>query len=120
LATANNSDVALYTNLGEITNKGIEVNLGWSDAIGTDFKYSVGANFSYNKNKVVAIGDKFDFQITGNGGVNLTQQASLLDTFMVTHRWGFINQQLILQKCQPLPTRYPVILPMLILMGMVQ
>lgn len=81
LATANNSDVALYTNLGEISNKGIEVNLGWSDAIGKDFKYSVGANFSYNKNKVVAIGDKFDFQITGNGGVNLTTTGQSIGYF---------------------------------------
>lgn len=81
LATATNSGVPYYTNLGEITNKGVELNLGWSDGIGKDFKYSIGANFSYNKNKVVAIGDKFDFQITGNGGVNLTKTGQSIGYF---------------------------------------
>jgi TonB-linked SusC/RagA family outer membrane protein len=81
LATANNSDVALYTNLGEISNKGIEVNTTWSDGIGKDLKYSVTANFSYNKNRVEAIGDKFDFQITGNGGVNLTTTGQSIGYF---------------------------------------
>jgi TonB-linked SusC/RagA family outer membrane protein len=81
LATANNSDVSLYTNLGEISNKGIEINSTWTDGIGKDFKYSVSANFSYNKNKVEAIGDKFDFQITGNGGVNLTTTGQSIGYF---------------------------------------
>ena len=30
------------------------------------------ANFSYNKNKVESIGDNFNFEILGNGGVNKT------------------------------------------------
>lgn len=81
LATANNSDVPLYTNLGEITNKGIEVNVGWSDYIGKDLKYNVSANFSYNKNRVEAIGNNFDFQITGNGGVNLTTTGQSIGYF---------------------------------------
>lgn len=38
-------------NLGELYNRGIEVTLGWKDKI-NDFSYSVGANFSYNVNKV--------------------------------------------------------------------
>jgi hypothetical protein len=81
LATATNSDIPYYTNLGEISNKGVEINLGWTDGIGKDLKYSVGANFSYNKNNVEAIGDKFDFQITGNGGVNLTNSGQSIGYF---------------------------------------
>lgn len=38
-------------NIAELTNKGIEISLNWSDKIG-DFAYSVGGNFSYNTNKV--------------------------------------------------------------------
>lgn len=38
-------------NLAEVSNKGIEVTLGWNDNI-KDFRYSVGVNFSYNKNNV--------------------------------------------------------------------
>lgn len=60
------------TNAGTISNKGIEVALGWTDNITKDLKYSISPNFSYNKNKVVSIGDKFDFLLVGNGGVNRT------------------------------------------------
>ena len=60
------------TNAGNISNKGFEVALGWTDNISKDWKYSISPNFSYNKNKVESIGDKFDFVLTGNGGVNRT------------------------------------------------
>lgn len=38
-------------NLAEVSNRGIEVTLGWRDKI-KDLNYSVGVNFSYNTNKV--------------------------------------------------------------------
>lgn len=98
LATATNSNVPYYTNLGEITNKGIELNLGWNDGIGKDFKYSVGANFSYNKNEVVAIGDKFDFQITGNGGVNLTTTGRSIGYFYGYRQIGVYQSTADIQK----------------------
>jgi TonB-dependent starch-binding outer membrane protein SusC len=43
---------APYINGGDVVNKGVEINLTWNDKIGRDFKYNVGANFAYNKNKV--------------------------------------------------------------------
>jgi TonB-linked SusC/RagA family outer membrane protein len=61
-----------FTNLGKINNKGIEVSLGWSDKIGSDFTYTLSGNFSYNKNRVESLGNTTEFQITGNSGVNLT------------------------------------------------
>ena len=60
------------TNAGSISNRGFEVALGWTDKINDDLKYSISPNFSYNKNKVVSIGDNIDFLLTGNGGVNRT------------------------------------------------
>ncbi len=69
------------TNLGTITNKGIEVSLGWNDRVGQDFTYSLSANVSYNDNKVVSIGDNFDFEILGNGGVNKTVTGSSIGYF---------------------------------------
>jgi hypothetical protein len=63
---------SFLTNLGTISNKGIEVSLGWNDRIGRDFTYGVTTNFSYNKNKVESIGDNFNFEILGNAGVNKT------------------------------------------------
>ncbi|WP_028909478.1 SusC/RagA family TonB-linked outer membrane protein [Prevotella sp. AGR2160] len=43
---------APYINGGDVENKGIEVNFTWNDHIGKAFKYNLGANFAYNKNKV--------------------------------------------------------------------
>jgi TonB-linked SusC/RagA family outer membrane protein len=60
------------TNLGTITNKGIEISAGWNGKITSEFTYRLNANFSYNRNKVVSIGNNIDFQILGNGGVNKT------------------------------------------------
>ncbi|WP_293302065.1 TonB-dependent receptor [Pedobacter sp. UBA4863] len=60
------------TNAGTISNKGLEVALGWTDNITKNLKYSISPNFSYNKNEVTSIGDKIDFLLTGNGTVNRT------------------------------------------------
>ncbi len=46
---------APYINGGNVINTGVELNLTWNDVIGKDFAYSIGANFSYNKNKVGSI-----------------------------------------------------------------
>ncbi len=70
-----------FTNLGKINNKGIEVTLGWTDKIGSDFSYNLSGNFSYNKNKVESLGNTTEFQITGNSGVNLTNSGYSIGYF---------------------------------------
>src|SRR5690606_27955851 len=80
--TVPSSTASFLTNLGDITNKGVEISLGWSDNIGdSDFRYSITPNFSYNKNKVESIGDSFNFQLTGNGGVNRTTSGESIGYF---------------------------------------
>lgn len=49
----------VYVNSGEVSNKGIEVSLKWTDNIGEDFRYWVGGNFSYNKNKLEKVDNIF-------------------------------------------------------------
>jgi TonB-dependent starch-binding outer membrane protein SusC len=39
-------------NIGKISNKGIELNATWKDNINKDWSYSVGVNFTHNKNKI--------------------------------------------------------------------
>lgn len=39
-------------NIAEVTNRGVEFELGWRDNIGKDFSYSVKGQFSFNKNIV--------------------------------------------------------------------
>ncbi len=42
-------------NAAQVTNKGVEFSVNWSDKVGKDFDYNVGFNFTYIKNNV----DKF-------------------------------------------------------------
>ncbi|KQC02686.1 TonB-dependent receptor [Pedobacter sp. Hv1] len=70
-----------FTNLGKNTNKGIEATLGWSDKIGKEFSYSLSGNFSYNKNRIVSLGNTTEFQITGNSGINLTSTGQSIGYF---------------------------------------
>lgn len=70
-----------FTNLGKITNKGIEIATGWSDQFESGLRYSANANFSYNKNVVNSIGDKINFQIIGNEGANLTETGKSIGYF---------------------------------------
>ncbi len=44
--------IAGYSHLGQVSNKGVEVSLGWQDNAGENFSYSFNANYSYNKNNL--------------------------------------------------------------------
>jgi len=46
---------APYQNAGRVSNTGVELTLGYSDAIGKDFRYDVSVNWTYNKNKVTKV-----------------------------------------------------------------
>ena len=76
-----NDTRSYFTNLGKVTNKGIEVSLGWSEFIGQDFSYAISGNYSYNKNKVNSVGDHTNFQIIGNGGANMTETGRSIGYF---------------------------------------
>ncbi len=47
---------APMTNAGSVQNKGIELQMTWKDRIGKDFRYDVGFNIAFNKNKVLSLG----------------------------------------------------------------
>lgn len=55
-------------NAGSVSNKGLEVDLGWRDHIG-DFKYGVRGNLSTLKNKVTYLNKSIDY-ITGYSRLN--------------------------------------------------
>jgi len=48
---------AMTINTGQISNRGVELSLGWADRAG-DFSYYINANAAYNKNRVDDIGVK--------------------------------------------------------------
>ncbi|MBQ6186315.1 MAG: TonB-dependent receptor [Prevotella sp.] len=58
------------TNLADVSNKGIELNLKWNDHIG-DFRYGIALNYSHNKNNV----DKF--RGTGVSDMDLSNNIAL-------------------------------------------
>lgn len=51
--TAFTSSLLPVVNMGEVENKGYEVEIGWNDRIGEDLHYYINANVSYAKNKII-------------------------------------------------------------------
>lgn len=47
-------------NMGELQNRGIEINLGWHKTI-SDFQWSINLNYSYNKNKLLSWSQRLGF-----------------------------------------------------------
>jgi TonB-linked SusC/RagA family outer membrane protein len=81
-------------NTGSVSNKGIEVTLKWQDAIGTDFNYWVGGNFSHNKNELTKVDSPLFGNYTGGGLGNgqYTKQVLVgepLGTFYVYDTTGY-------------------------------
>ena len=96
----------LLTNLGTISNKGLELSLAWRDKIG-NFSYSITPNISYNKNNVESIGDNFNFQITGNGGVNRTSSGESIGYFYGYKQVGVYQSTADLDKQPSFPNSLP-------------
>jgi len=96
--TLPNETRGYFTNLGKITNKGIELSVSWSDKIGDDFSYSISPNFSYNENVVNSIGDKTNFQLIGNSGANLTRTGESIGFFYGYRQTGIYQSTADLSK----------------------
>ena len=82
---------APYINGGDVTNKGIEINLTWNDKIGKNFKYSLGANMAYNKNEVGSI-PTADGIIHGSTNVMFNNQSEFYrcsDGHAMGYFWGY-------------------------------
>lgn len=89
---------AYFTNLGKLTNKGIEIGIGWGDHIGQDFSYKINTNFSYNKNVVNSIGNTTAFQLLGNGGINVTETGQSVGYFYGYKQVGIYQSTADLDK----------------------
>jgi TonB-linked SusC/RagA family outer membrane protein len=105
--TLPSTTLAYFTNLGKITNKGVEVSLGWNDKIGSSLTYNVNANFSYNKNIVNSLGNATNFQILGNGGVNVTESGMSIGYFYGYKQTGIYQSTADLDKIPHLSTSLP-------------
>ena len=48
-----------YENIGSISNKGVELSLNWRDGFARDWKYDIGLNMTFNKNKIDELAPAF-------------------------------------------------------------
>ncbi|MFD1769438.1 SusC/RagA family TonB-linked outer membrane protein [Sphingobacterium suaedae] len=67
-----------YYNQASMRNNGIELNLSWRDNIG-DFRYNIGGNFAYNKNKVTKFEGKLVQGMVDDGAGNQVWETNLGD-----------------------------------------
>lgn len=100
-------DYRYYTNLGNISNRGIEITLGWQDKIGKDFQYAVSSNFSYNKNNVKSIGNNINFQLLGNNGANKTETGNSIGYFYGYRQTGIYQSTADMDKMARMPNSLP-------------
>lgn len=80
----------MYINGGDVKNTGVELALNYNNTIGKFFNYSIGANGSYNKNKIGNIPTK-DHIIHGSGNVlyaNSLEFYRAESGFPVGYFWG--------------------------------
>ncbi len=63
-------------NLGNVENKGFDIAATYHDAIGSDFKFSVGANITTYKNKITSLPDPgyFDLNVGSRVGTLVREQ----------------------------------------------
>lgn len=94
-----------FTNLGKITNKGVEVSAGWNAAFNRDFTYGISANFAYNENVVNAIGDNLNFQIVR--GPNLTETGRSIGYFYGYRQVGIYQSTADLARQPAFPNSLP-------------
>ena len=73
---------APFENVGEMKNKGFELNVNWQDNISKDFSYNIGANFTYVDNEVT----KF------RGGKSPDQLYLIREGYSYKTLYGFIQE----------------------------
>lgn len=75
---------------GKISNKGIEVDAKFDIIKTNDLFWSLGANFSYNKNKVVELGNPKGYYTTGF--VSVVKEGESLGSFFLPEAIGIAQQ----------------------------
>ena len=56
---------AVYLNTGTVSNNGIELSLRWEDKINEDWRYSIGTNYSHNKNELKDVSNAYFSNLIG-------------------------------------------------------
>ncbi len=98
-------DDEYITNAATFTNKGVELGLNWQDNISTDWKYNIGGNIAYNKNRVENLngGQAIpDGNVGGQGTTTLSDNGQPIGSFYLLEVDGiFQNDAEIASSAQP-------------------
>ncbi len=88
---------APYVNGGDIENKGYEIQLSWNDKIGKDFRYSVTANFSHNKNEVTRLANSEGIIHGGSNAIaqNTAELYRVQVGYPIGYFWGYEMEGII-------------------------
>ncbi len=74
-------------NIGSLENKGVELSVSWNDKIGEDWKYSINANLTTIKNKVLSL--YTDGYTIINGTSGLTQNSYTQAGYPIGYFYGY-------------------------------
>ena len=93
---------APYVNGGDIENKGYEIQLNWNDKIGKDFRYSVSANFSHNKNEVTRLANSEGIIHGGSNAIaqNTAELYRIQVGYPIGYCWGYEMEGIIQNEKQ--------------------
>lgn len=90
--------IAPFVNIGEMTNKGIDLNLGYKESfMGDDLRFSISANYSMYRNNVDRLTDNEDNVLFGAStrvpAVTVTQQGFPISSFFGYSNLGIFQTQ---------------------------
>ena len=93
---------APYVNGGDIENKGYEIQLNWNDKIGKDFRYSISANFSHNKNEVTRLANSEGIIHGGSNAIaqNTAELYRIQVGYPIGYFWGYEMEGIIQNEKQ--------------------
>ena len=78
-------------NIGALRNEGVEISLAYAKQLNKDWAINVGANFAYNKNKILDLGEGTEYIEDGNRRTALGQQYNSYYMYKATGK--FFNSQ---------------------------
>ena len=77
-------------NIAEVTNRGIELEIGWRDNVTNDFNYNIKANVAYNKNWVSSYKGKLADDKSNIGDVSTGGDTRVLENHII-NEWYLPN-----------------------------
>lgn len=79
-------------NIGKVSNIGHEFSVTWQQRVG-DFRYNVGFNASFNRNKVVELGTEGAAPLVSADGINRTENGRAMSEFYGYRALGIFQTQ---------------------------